>query len=384
MLYHAIVAHVLSSFAIRFLLLASVLGAAASAAEDPKLVKPKFTGSPSCSSTSCHGGGTGRNEAVIYERRDRHAVSYGILGKGTSLRIAEALGIVGDPGKSAQCNVCHAPVQGVPLDRLMKDAHADRGVSCESCHGPAENWLRFHTRPDVNFQQIVASGLRDLNDIYGRANTCIACHLNLDEPIRVAGHPELYFELDGQCAAQPPHYKDERPALGPRSWLTGQAAALRELSWKLAAKRDDRLLLRWRATAWLLRKTEAGRKALPEGENFAAMQSAADQLARDAAKALWTKEQVTRQLTTLIATRPEFTDPKADRTELRRRAEVLVPALDRLWIAAKKMGTPAQPEIDLALETANLLAREQDDFDPARFAAALEPLELAASKLPKP
>jgi hypothetical protein len=365
-------------------LLFSALLAPARAAEDPKFAKLKFTGSPSCSSTSCHGGGTGRNEAIIYERRDRHAVSYGILGKGTSLRIAEALGIVGDPGKAAQCNVCHAPMQGVPLERLSKEALADRGVGCESCHGPAENWLRFHTRPDVNYQQIIAAGLRDLNDIYGRANTCVACHLNLDEPIRQAGHPELFFELDGQCAAQPPHYKDERPALGPRSWLTGQAAALREMSWKLAAKRDDRLVARWKAVAWLLRKAEAGKKELPEGENFTAMQSAADRLARQAAKTLWTKEQVTKQLTVYVSTRAEFTDPKADKMELRRRAEVLVPAIDRLWQAARKMGVAAMPDFDSALETANLVAREQDDFDPARFAAALEPLELAASKLSKP
>lgn len=322
---------------------------------------------------------------MIYERRDRHAVAHGILGKGTSLRIAEALGIVGDPGKAAQCNVCHAPMQGVPLERLAKAAQADRGVGCESCHGPAENYLLFHTLRDVNFQQIVATGLRDLNDIYGRANTCIACHLNLDEPIRAAGHPELHFELDGQCAAQPPHYKDERPALGPRSWLTGQAAALRELAgWKLAAKRDDRLAVRWKATLWLLLKTEAGKKSLPEGENFAAMQSAADKLARDAAKVLWTKEQVLKQLTTCVSTRAEFTNTKTDKVEQRRRAEVLVPAIDRLWQAWKKQGGSGSADFDTALDASNLLAREQDDFDPARFAAALERLELAASKLAKP
>ena len=384
MLYPRTVAHLLPSSAFRLVVLSCVLAARAHAVEDPKFSKPKFTGSPSCASTSCHGGGTGRNEAVIYERKDRHAVSYGILGKGTSLRIAEALGIVGDPGKAAQCNVCHAPMQGVPLDRLMKEALADRGVGCESCHGPAENWLRFHTRPDVNFQQIVAAGMHDLNDIYGRANTCVACHLNLDETIRVAGHPELFFELDGQCLAEPPHYKDERPALGPRSWLTGQAAALREMSWKLAAKRDERLLARWKAAVWLLGKTEAGKKELPIGENFAAMQGAADKLARDAAKALWTKDQVMKQLTGFVSVRAEFTDPKADKVELRRRAEVLVPAIDRLWQAARKQGVGAALDFDSALEVAALLAREQDDFDPPRFAAALERLELAAGKLAKP
>ena len=164
--------------AIRFAVVSAALGLNCFAADD--FVKhPKFMGEQSCSSSSCHGGGTGRNEAVIYHRKDRHAVSYGILAKGTSLRIAETLGIVGDPGKASQCNVCHAPMQGVPLERMAPGAKVDAGVSCESCHGPAENYLRFHTRPDVNFQQIVSAGLRDMNSVYGRANVCVACHLNL-------------------------------------------------------------------------------------------------------------------------------------------------------------------------------------------------------------
>jgi hypothetical protein len=371
------------SSALRLALAVIALTAPLRAAEDPKL-RARFTGSPSCASTSCHGGGTGRNEAVIYERRDRHAVSYGILGKGTSMRIAEALGIVGDPGKASQCNVCHAPMQGVPPERLMKDVVADRGVSCESCHGPAENWLRFPTRPDVNYAQIVSAGLRDLNDLYGRANACVACHLNLDDAIRKAGHPELFFELDGQCVAQPPHYVDARPALGPRSWLTGQAAALREVSWKMTSHPDERLAARWQALIWLLRKTEAGRKELPEAEDFAATQSAADRLARNAAHSAWTNDGVAKLLGDYVSLHAEFADPKGKKTDLRRRAEVLVPAIDRLWRAWKKEGAVEGTTFESALDTANLLAHEHEDFEPARFAAALEQLQLAFEKIPKP
>ena len=365
---------------IRLFLAGSALVLQANAADDAKSVKWKFTGSPSCASTSCHVGGTGRNECVIYERKDRHAVSHGILAKGTSQRIAESLGIAGDPGRDAQCNVCHAPMQGVPLERLLKDIRADKSVGCEACHGPAENWLRFHTRPDVNFQQIVAAGMRDLNDIYGRANTCVACHLNLDEPIRRAGHPELYFELDGQALAEPPHYKDERPSLGQRQWLTGQAAALRELSWKLAAKRDETLVPRWKALVWLLRKTEAGKKELPDGGDFAAVQSAADQLARIAAKTLWTKEQTAALLKDFTGLRAEFSEPKADKAGLRRRAEVLVPAIDRLWRAYRKETGAESADFGPALDHANLIAREGEDFEPAKFASALEELQAAWAK----
>ena len=353
------------------------------AADERQAEEAKFTGSPSCASTSCHGGGTGRNEFNIYERRDRHAVSYGILGKGTSQRISEALGIVGDPAKSAQCNVCHAPLQGVPIERLTKDALTDKGVACEACHGPAEKWLRFHTRPDATFQQIVSAGMRDLNDIYNRANTCVGCHLNLDEPIRRAGHPELFFELDGQVLAEPPHYKDERPSLGPRQWLTGQATALRELSWKLAAKREEALLPRWKALRCLLRKTDVGKKELPEGEDFGAVQGGADQLAHTAAKMLWTSDQIGALLKECTDSHAEFSDPKTDKLELRRRAEVLIPAIDRLWHAYKKDTGAESASFDAALQKANLSAMEQSDFDPPTFASALEALQTSLPALPK-
>jgi hypothetical protein len=371
---------VTSLFRHLLLALATVGGAwlsPASAADELTAVHAKFTGSQSCASTGCHGGGTGRNELIIYERRDRHAVAYGILGKGTSKRIAESLGIVGDLGKAAQCNVCHAPMQAVPPQLLVKGAQLDRGVSCESCHGAADPWLRLHTRPDVNFQQMVAAGLRDLNSLYGRANGCVACHLNLDEPILRAGHPELFFELDRQAQAQPPHYHDARPSLGPRSWLTGQAVALRELSWKLAAKRDERLLVRWKALVWLLRQTPAGQKELPQGEDFAAMQSAADRLARHASQALWTKDEVAVLLRKAMSQHAAFSDAQTTHNDHRRRAEVLVPAIDRLWRALENEKGPQVVAFASALDVATLLATEQEAFEPAKFATALGQLEVA-------
>ena len=101
----------------------------------------------------------------------------------------------------------------------------------------------------------LAVGMRDLSDYYARANNCIACHQNIDSTLLDAGHPEMFFELDSQMAAEPPHWTDEGIWLGPRAWLTGQAAALREISWALTKKPGDTVLPRWQALAWLLRKT---------------------------------------------------------------------------------------------------------------------------------
>ncbi len=364
--------------AIGFSLLLLTLNCALS--EEPQLSGLKFAGSPSCASTSCHGGGTGRNEALVYQRRDQHAVSYGILSKGTSLRIAEALNISGDPAKDSRCIVCHAPMQGVSLERLPKNPNVDRGVGCESCHGPAEKWLLFHTRPDASFQQSVAAGMRDLNDIYGRANACVGCHLNLEEAVRKAGHPELYFELDGQCMAQPPHYRDARPSLGPRSWLTGQAVALRETSWKLALTPDPRLLARWKALVWLLRKTELGRTELPESGDYPAMQSAADGMARKAARATWTSEGVAKQLKVYVSLYRDFVDPKTERVGLQRMAEVLVSAMERLWAEMRKSSGSDPASFEAAFAVVHELAQEHEDFEPERFSAALGQLEIAFAR----
>ena len=345
-----------------------------------------FTGAQSCASSSCHGGGTGRNEFLVYQKKDRHVFAAGILGKGTSLKIAEALGL-GEPTKAAQCTVCHSPMEAVAATRLatemMKQA-PDRGVSCEACHGAAGEWLRFHTRKDATYQQILATGLRDLIDVGGRANACVACHLNLDEKIRQAGHPELFFELDGQATLEPPHYVDVRPSIGPRSWITGQATALREMSWKLSTARDERLAVRWKALVWLLQMTESGAKELPSGEDFSAMQAAADRLARKVSREVWTKNQLTAQLRKYASSHKEFADTKADRTELRRRAEVLVPAVDRLWAALKKEGGVVTPAFEKALASAATLSHEGDDFAPADFAKALGELEAQIDPALKP
>lgn len=348
-------------------------------------MKAHFTGAQSCASSSCHGGGKGHNESLIFERKpDKHLFAAGILAKGTSLRIGEALGIVGDPDKAAQCTVCHSPMEAVAADRLVKSLQPDRGVSCEACHGAAEEWLRFHTRKDVTYQQIVAVGLRDMNDLRGRASVCVACHLNLDEPIRRAGHPELFFEFDGQSLAQPPHYKDERPSLGPRSWLTGQAVVLREMSWKLGVQRDEPLVARWKALVWLLRKTDSGKKELTDGEDFTAMKTAADRLARDASRTQWTKSQVLAQLKDYTAAHSDFGDVKLDKAEHRRRAEVLVPAIDRLWAAWKKEVGANLPAFETALDAVLRLAREQEDFEPLKFDSALQKLEAVLKQVPSP
>ncbi len=293
--------------------------------------------------------------------------------------IAEALKI-GDPAKSAHCTVCHSPLESVPRARLVADARVEPGVGCESCHGPAQPWLRFHTRPDVTHAQRVAAGMRELGDYYDRANTCIRCHLSLDPVLLGNGHPELLFDFDGQMALLPPHWKDTGAWLGPRAWLVGQAAALREWNWKLARAPDHALASRARGLAWLLRQTEPGAARLPRDEaKPAEMQAAADRLAQTASKIEWTRESTARLLRTLAASHLQFRDLTLDAMLLSRRAEVLVLAIDRLW-AALKTGGAQSAELDTALRAAAAQTGAKGGFDQLLFADTLQQIDAAAAK----
>src|SRR5438034_433957 len=83
-----------------------------------------------------------------------------------------------------------------------------------------------------------------------------AFHQAMDTDIVVAGHPRLVFELSTQTKAQPPHWRDP-PDSPVRAWLTGQAVALRELSWKMQGNdrnSDPDVLAQTSALAWLLSK----------------------------------------------------------------------------------------------------------------------------------
>ncbi|HZQ47764.1 MAG TPA: multiheme c-type cytochrome, partial [Verrucomicrobiae bacterium] len=160
---------------------------------------PMFLGEASCSSSSCHGGaGEKRDQCIIWSKRDFHSRSYATLTMARSARIADSLKI-SDPARNPRCTVCHAPFLDVPARELSKAIDPALGVSCESCHGRAENWLRSHTRPDFTHQDRIHAGMRDLENLYVRANSCVACHQNVDADLLQAGHPELIFELDGQA-----------------------------------------------------------------------------------------------------------------------------------------------------------------------------------------
>ena len=343
-----------------------VLGAGA--ATEP-LELAKFTGILSCQSSSCHGGGLGKDQCNTWASLDFHVRATAILLTPRSKAITGTLRS-GAPITNARCTVCHAPLAGVQESRLTPAAHADEGVSCEACHGPASGWLLSHTRKDYTYRQRVASGMNDLRSLYQRANTCVACHEYLDADIAKAGHPPLVFELDSQTVSEPPHWKDSDPWIGLHSWLGGQAVAYREETWHLLQGAPG-APARWAALGWLLRETAAELKGLPQftagpgeltGDQLAAAEKSADQLARSATTYPWTTGAASDLLHRLATT-----------ADLRGadQAQVLAQALDRLVVELNHQGVMI-PGGGAKLDAIFADVRRPEDFDAARFRLDLE------------
>ncbi|MFM8892421.1 MAG: multiheme c-type cytochrome, partial [Planctomycetia bacterium] len=184
-------------------------------------------GAGSCTSSGCHAAAVEGHLAwqssyTVWATRDPHARAERVLHEPLAARIVELLA-VRNPGSPAvpahehtACIGCHATGRG-PLAR--------EGVGCESCHGPAGDWLVAHTLPGWRTRGNGA-GMVDLADPFVCAQTCGGCHVGgpptadglpreVSHDLIAAGHPRLAFELRSFKQAEPPHWRD-RFTLGPR------------------------------------------------------------------------------------------------------------------------------------------------------------------------
>ncbi len=362
-------------------------------AKEPRQIQESggtFVGSVGCKSSSCHGGaGEKRSQYFTWNRKDFHTKAFTVLLDSRSARIAESLGIP-TAQTSARCTVCHSPLQSVALNRLTPNVHPDEGVSCETCHGAASGWLRGHTRQDWTYNTRVGAGMRDLRSLYVRATACAACHQSLAPELLKAGHPDLFFELDSQSVAEPKHWKDDDAWSGLREWLTGQAVALREMSWALASdlQNDEWSNARWNGLAWLC-ATATSAAAIsspvtqpsisPNRSDFTSMQTEADALARRASVSNWSEGSARNLLASLAALDSEFSARTATVPVLGQRAKRLVLALDRLANALNQ-NRGWRLKVDAELNQLFQDVKTLDSFDASAFAAHLKAFRDALDK----
>jgi hypothetical protein len=346
---------------------------AASPSAFPTQDHVRIVGAIGCQSSMCHGGASpSRDQFTIWSRQDFHSRAYATLVTARSVRIAESLGLA-SATESARCTTCHAPFADLSPDHLAPTATATEGVSCESCHNGAAAWLRSHTRPDWTYADRVHAGLRDLRSAYVRANTCVACHQVIDPALVKAGHPDLTFELDGQTASEPRHWKEKEEWFGPKAWLVGQAVALREISLQLSRdeKANTDLVAQQKALFWLLQNANIFiTETKPAGSESASVIAAfSNQVAQDYSTLDWKPTMSTDALAALAGTSNSFADNGVPLPERELRAERLVLGLDRLFKSLhQEPSAPGQAELSA------LFAAVQDraQFNPKTFSTLLQ------------
>jgi hypothetical protein len=102
-------------------------------------------------------------------------------------KIAGAMGIKRIKSESL-CLTCHYTVQA-----KAGEGEPIAGVSCESCHGAAADWINIHNdkklSPDERRTKSIAAGMIRPEDIDAVATNCYQCHLVPEEKlVNTGGH----------------------------------------------------------------------------------------------------------------------------------------------------------------------------------------------------
>lgn len=202
-------------------------------------------GTVNCASSTCHGSISEfrdskvlQTEYVTWSRLDKHTRTYQVLSNARSLHIAKNLGLPSPPDQSAVCLDCHA--HNVAPELRGERFKISDGVVCESCHGPAEHWIKTHLEPNPSHIRNIENGLYPTEQPIARARLCLSCHFgNADKLVTHrlmgAGHPRLSFELETFSMIEPAHFRltkasdtDQLRWDGVKIWAIGEALAVSE------------------------------------------------------------------------------------------------------------------------------------------------------------
>lgn len=416
------------------LLVASWRGIGAGVAPDPlppdRAPRPPAPlaaqGAGSCSATACHGSMAPaardeypsrvlRNEHTTWLTQDRHADAYRVLFSQRSKEMASRLSsgkVKVAAHQDQRCLACHA-TGGIGPTSVPAEVVRQDGVSCESCHGPAQHWLAEHTQYGWNNrspQEKEQRGMRPTKELAQRAAVCVGCHVgapgrDMNHDLIAAGHPRLNFEFAAYLANMPPHWEEDVGGNFPaRAWAIGQAATAKAAADLLAhragggggspwpefseyncfACHHDLADEQWRqklpaggrtpgSPAWgtwyypaaLILAHQAGKPDVRDlDERFTALRTEMNQLGADPARAAEAAQQVSQALGRWLQTLPEETR-RYDSSKVKALIEGVrakdAPGLAEGWDGAAQRYLALQP-LRLALK----------GLDPARTEATLD------------
>ncbi|MEI7701395.1 MAG: multiheme c-type cytochrome, partial [Planctomycetia bacterium] len=155
------------------------------------LVGSRLRGVNSCAAASCHGGGRvqeglGFAASQIWARSDPHSRAWEVLTGPTARKIMAFLNT--HPGtapiqatEDTRCLNCHVTTEIVSAEGATAPPFQDHdGVGCESCHGPAGDWLAVHSTPawkSLSSASRQSLGFLNNNSLVERAKLCARCHV---------------------------------------------------------------------------------------------------------------------------------------------------------------------------------------------------------------
>lgn len=159
----------------------------------------KVLGYESCA--KCH-----ENEVKVWQQSRHHRTFRELHRKPEAKQIADRMGLRSIK-RGDVCIDCHY-TQQVKSGKVR----AVSGISCESCHGPAQNWIKLHNDyggEDATKEQesaehhaerlkrSVAAGMNNPINLYLIARNCLNCHtVPHEELVNLGGHTACSKDFD--------------------------------------------------------------------------------------------------------------------------------------------------------------------------------------------
>lgn len=152
------------------------------------------------------------SEIAVWKQTPHHTTFLTLHRNPEAKKIADRLGIASFK-QDAECISCHYTMQSVSDNASDHSLTAISGISCESCHGAAKNWVDVHNDyggPGVTreaesrehraqrLRDSIAGGMRNPINVYMVAQSCYRCHTVPNERlVNVGGHKagSLDFEI---------------------------------------------------------------------------------------------------------------------------------------------------------------------------------------------
>lgn len=227
---------------------------------------PVWVGTGRCSARGCHGAvapeSTKGSEYNTWKAFDKHSRAFTILLDERSRRIEMNLkGLKDEQAAHAEtdalCLKCHS--QPAPEPPLASPALTTGGVGCESCHGPAGNWLDAHYAASwkkAGASEKRAKGMVVMDTAAALTWVCVRCHVGtgdreVNHDLIAAGHPRLNFEALAYLDDMPKHWDEADvdrkfgPFTAAENWAVGQVVTARAAVGLLKDRTADEREPRW-------------------------------------------------------------------------------------------------------------------------------------------